>query len=412
VDTRAPTTVLVHVRGPDPGRGARFEIGPSGGSIRGSLAAGAKGVRELWGFVDLPAGTRADTTVALRSADGGTTDLASIRVEPGPQPDPITHPVARVAICLPTYRPDLELLGAQLESVRRQTLTDWRCTVVDDGSPATTVDAVRELCGRDERVAFVAHPDRAGFYRNVERGLNALAPSRFVALCDQDDVWAPHKLERLVSELDSTGAVLAHGDARIVDRDGREWSPTFWNPRPHRPASLARLLVTGSVMGASSVFRRTLLDLALPFPPDVPTTFHDHWLSCTAASIGLVAYVDEPLQDYVQHAGNAFGHAAAVVSSGGLDRRKLRAFRAGGWRGAYFGEWLRIELFARVLAARLPRGQVPRALSHLAAADVRPAGALWLTGRTLRREPSMLGRDLVLLGGLAGRRLARLGLVR
>ena len=41
-----------------------------------------------------------------------------------------------------------------------------------------------------------------------------------------------------------------------------------------------------TVTGAASLFRRELLDVALPFP-DVPgKPFHDHWLACVALAIG------------------------------------------------------------------------------------------------------------------------------
>ena len=53
--------------------------------------------------------------------------------------------------------------------------------------------------------------------------------------------------------------------------------------------------------GAASLLRRELLDHALPFPPAQFAHFHDHWIALVALSLGEIAFVDEPLYDYVQH---------------------------------------------------------------------------------------------------------------
>ena len=39
--------------------------------------------------------------------------------------------------------------------------------------------------------------------------------------------------------------------------------------------------------------------------------FHDHWLAVVALALGEIAYVDEPLYDYVQHGGTVIGHSQA-----------------------------------------------------------------------------------------------------
>src|SRR6185436_7327817 len=55
--------------------------------------------------------------------------------------------------------------------------------------------------------------------------------------------------------------------------------------------------------------RRDVLDVALPFPPEVDGSHHDHWLALCALALGDLAYIDRPLVDYVQHGANVVGHA-------------------------------------------------------------------------------------------------------
>ena len=132
-------------------------------------------------------------------------------------------------------------------------------------APSSLSDWRRRSRG-DERFALV-RGERLGFYRNFERAL-AMAPDcDYVALCDQDDRWRSDKLERLLAGIG--GAELVYSDARIVRPDGTVVEPSYWSVRS-QPHNLASLLLANSITGAATLFRRELLDDALPFPP--PTT--------------------------------------------------------------------------------------------------------------------------------------------
>ena len=111
---------------------------------------------------------------------------------------------------------------------------------------------------------------RVGYYRNFERCLELVPPGvRFVALSDQDDVWHADKLETLASAFDSERVQLAYADMAIVSSDGEPLAPSYWTDRANNHTDLASLLLINTVTGAASLFRRELLDVALPFP-DVP----------------------------------------------------------------------------------------------------------------------------------------------
>ena len=131
----------------------------------------------------------------------------------------------------------------------------------------------------------------------------------FVAPCDQDDVWHPEKLAVLTGALETTGALLAYSDLRIVRPDGTVLSETYWTDRSGAAGGLGDLLATNVVTGAASVLRREVLDVALPFPREVDGSYHDHWLALCALALGDLAYVARPLVDYVQHGANLVGHA-------------------------------------------------------------------------------------------------------
>jgi hypothetical protein len=206
------------------------------------------------------------------------------------------------AIVLPAYRPDPALLRRQLESIRDQTVAAFVCVVGADGDPAVG-PLVRGVVGNDDRFRVIDFDRNVGLYRNVERLLAVVPPSAsWVALSDQDDRWYPGKLEVLLPHLANNGLVL--GQAAVVDRDGR----TCGSPTSRRHVALDLLVFENQITGSLCVFRRSLLDIALPFPPHhAPTQMHDHWLGvCAAATNGYEA-VDVLVQDYVQHGANLVG---------------------------------------------------------------------------------------------------------
>lgn len=319
-----------------------------------------------------------------------------------------------VAICMATYEPDPRLLRIQIDSIRHQTHPSWICLISDDGSSTAAREQILRLIAGDPRFVLAPSPRRRGFYANFERALSMVpAEAELVALSDQDDRWYEAKLETLVGALDR-GSLLAYSDMRIVDERDREIAPTYWSFRDNNHTDFPSLVLANTVTGAASLFRRELLDAALPFPPRHGAAYHDHWLAQVALALGPLRYVDRPLHDYVQHGDATLGFLSANGSgrySGSLASRtrisiaRLRARRWHlGWRVPYFKLYVRTVIAATALELRLGE--------RLAAADreflrtIREPGAAarWLTARSARdllRNTGTLGRERVMLAGLA-----------
>lgn len=214
---------------------------------------------------------------------------------------PIDEPPEYGVICLATYKPDPGMFSRQLKSIQDQRLGAFRCLVGADGD----ADAIRRLVdgavGPDSRFDVVGFEDRVGFYRNFERLLQIVPQgARWVALADQDDVWHSDKLAELVTVLAEHDLVACQ--ARVVDRRG---SPVAVTHR--RGTSLIGLVAENQVTGSLSVFRRSLVETALPFPEPTAAAFHDHWLALCAQVGNGIQILPRVLQDYVQHEGQVQG---------------------------------------------------------------------------------------------------------
>ncbi len=379
----------------------------------------------FWGTVELERRPRGPFELLLRAEleDGrvATASLGTITVTqalPAPLPDPVpagSGPL--VAICMATYNPPIDLFRRQIDSIREQTHGNWICIVSDDGSSPRRFEAIeRELSG-DPRFVLSRSPRRLGFYRNFERAL-ALVPkgAEFVALSDQDDSWYPDKLAVLLEAV--RDAQLAYSDVRVIDEDGALISDTYWSKRRNNYSDLLSVLVANCVTGAASLFRRRLLERALPFPPAQFGHFHDHWLALVALSLGEITFVDRPLYDYVQHGDAVLGHDAAnrMIAFGerlGHLRKDPRE-RVRLWRFHYFVDVSRLTQLATILQMRCGTqmaGAKRRSLRRFLRAARSPTALLNLWRRGLREllgTPETLGGEWMLAYAFTWRRLLAL----
>jgi glycosyltransferase involved in cell wall biosynthesis len=333
--------------------------------------------------------------VEARLAGGGTANAApgAIAIVEPPQPPSYDHlPATRqplIAICMATFNPEPELFQTQIESIRGQTDRDWVCLISDDRSRPDRFEAISETVAGDPRFVLSRCDEHVGFYRNFERVLKMVPrEAEFVALSDHDDRWYPEKLAVLRDAIGD--AELAYSDQRLVDAQGRVRRETLWRGRRNNHSNLASLLISNTIAGAASLFRRRVIDYAVPFPDGPGWQFHDHWLALVALALGEVAYVDRPLYDYVQHPGAVLGRAASDPKpSPSRLRTKLRRWRGffDRWRAVYFHAYLGREVQAQVLLSRCGAAIAPRkrrALRRFINADRSPAAFAWLAARPAR----------------------------
>lgn len=214
-------------------------------------------------------------------------------------------------VALAAYQPDWELFGTQLRSIQNQTHTQFQCLISADGGFAEVRDFVARELGGDERFRVLGFDDRLGFYGNFERVLeHVAAEAEWVALSDQDDAWYPSKLETLVPHLQDVSLVAAQ--ARVVRLPENE---VVTASTQRKNVELDALLAQNQVTGSLCVFRRELLDLALPFPRlNTISQVHDHWLAVCAKATAGALVVDDVVQDYVQHGGNVLGEVGGRKS--------------------------------------------------------------------------------------------------
>jgi glycosyltransferase involved in cell wall biosynthesis len=230
-------------------------------------------------------------------------------------------PIAsRVSVALCTCNGS-RFIAEQVDTICRQTLPAAEIVLRDDASEDDTVTRAREVWERcraerpeaTPEMRIAVHPRRLGVAKNFATAL-ADCGGDLIALSDQDDRWHPERLERLVARMDAQpSTLLLHGDARLVDAQGQWLGKTLFEALGMSDAELRKisegrafevLLDRNLVTGAATIFRRGLLEAALPIPAH---WVHDEWLGAIAAAMGSLDVEQVPLLDYRQHGGNQIG---------------------------------------------------------------------------------------------------------
>ena len=151
----------------------------------------------------------------------------------------------RVSVIIPTYN-RAHLVGYAIDSVLRQTYSNFEIFVIDDGS----TDGTESVVGRyGDRVRYIRQPNRGvGSARNA--GLER-ATGDCIAFLDSDDYWFDFKLELQVKVLQRMQDVtflftefeILKDDGRRIPHGSRTWlaADVSWNELYPRRTSAREL---------------------------------------------------------------------------------------------------------------------------------------------------------------------------
>ena len=235
----------------------------------------------------------------------------------------------KISVCLASYNGE-RFIADQIASILEQLPPDGELIVSDDASTDGTVAVVRSF--DDPRIRLFAHKRNLNYVGNFERAI-AIANGDIVFLSDQDDEWMPDKIATVLTAFaDHPGATMVVHAMLDVDEEGAPlprqsslWKPSEAGLRTSA-AFLIRQIVKGQVFGCTTAFRRSLLDVLLPFP--ALTYAHDHWLAVAAPATGSVVLLNEPLVRYRHHGSNVSPRTSLSVNGQLKARAKLTVLAA------------------------------------------------------------------------------------
>lgn len=132
----------------------------------------------------------------------------------------------KVSVIIPCFNRE-SIITETLRSVLQQTLHDWECIVVDDGSTDQSVERVRNI--QDERIKVI-QKENGGSASARQLGLT-LAQGEYIQFLDSDDLLSPDKLERQIAFMEQNHQMVSYsGYANIMEDNAGNKRTTY----PHR----------------------------------------------------------------------------------------------------------------------------------------------------------------------------------
>lgn len=264
-------------------------------------------------------------------------------------------------ILMSTYNGEA-YLREQIDSILNQTFSAWHLLIRDDGSTDGTLAILGEYAERfPDKVRIIADGlHNLGPMRSFER-LLGLSTADYIFFADQDDVWMPEKMEKMMALIRKKEAVLpentpvvVHCDLLVVDAQLQPIADSFWRYSYLHPDLIDRhlrfLAIANTVTGCAMVMNRASRAVSLPFSPDA--FMHDASIAVSSKLAGgVIVPLHETLVRYRQHGHNTIGAVEYGFFNGGLKWKwelAERSFKAARpqvfatrlsfwfWKGCYF----------------------------------------------------------------------------
>lgn len=203
-----------------------------------------------------------------------------------------------ISVCIATYNGE-KYIAQQIQSIVPQLSPQDEIIISDDESDDSTLNVVRAL-GLSQ-IRIFRHKGERGYVSNFEHALSK-SKGDVIFLCDQDDIWLPHKVATCLEALKEADLVVS--DAKLIDAEEHVIGESFYAlRRPHK--GFAGNSLKFGYIGCCMCFKRKVLQAALPFPKNRRMCTHDNWLFMVASAFFKTRVLTEPLILYRRHHDNA-----------------------------------------------------------------------------------------------------------
>lgn len=200
----------------------------------------------------------------------------------------------KASIALATYNGS-EYIEEQLNSFLSQTILPDELVVSDDNSTDDTLEIVYE-CSRKApfSVRIYRNKERLGYVRNFNNAIEK-CNGEIIFLSDQDDIWIPNKIEKVLNEFEShKDMLLIMNDAEIILQNGEKTGLTLLNQVRALGYSQEKF-----DSGCCMALRKELIPLILPIP--FLEYKHDTWINKITTIFEVKKVINEILQYYRRH---------------------------------------------------------------------------------------------------------------
>jgi len=225
----------------------------------------------------------------------------------------------KISVAMATYNGQM-FLKQQIDSIAAQSRQVDELVVCDDGSTDNTVCMLNEFKSAVPfPVNIVVNEKNLGCAKNFEKAIS-MCGGDIIFLCDQDDVWLPHKVKMIEDMFQANpNCGMAFTDAVVVDEANRPlsklWADFGFDKKRQRRVKEGKgfgAFVRGNVVtGATAAITRSFFEEARPFPAEA---IHDYWMAMVAVLKNKLFFNGAATVNYRKHSSQQIGTPPRVFS--------------------------------------------------------------------------------------------------
>ena len=213
----------------------------------------------------------------------------------------------KISILLCSFNGE-RFIKEQINSIRKQSYSNWHLFISDDGSTDNTVEIIQSIIKNSKKMSLLKGP-KEGFAKNfafVTSKKEVIAD--YYAWSDQDDIWLEHKFERALEKLKGVdpGIPAVYCSRTIITNiEGEELR---LSKKQNKKPAFENALVESIAGGNTMIFNESARLLFNKSVRNLEITSHD-WLMyiLTTGVNGVLYYDNEPSIKYRQHDLNLIG---------------------------------------------------------------------------------------------------------
>lgn len=202
----------------------------------------------------------------------------------------------KISVIMPAYNAERYIREA-IDSILRQTWSDFELIIIDDGSTDSTAAIIAEYT--DNRIRFCPNAQNMGVAATLNRGLE-LACGAYIARMNADDISLPERFAKQAAYLDAHPDVTVCGTAIELFCEGSVTGTRFPAAGPEK---LKEDLFFSCGIAHPSVMMRRAAILELGGYDPAFNGMEDYELWCRVAEKGKITVLPEILLRYRIHSG-------------------------------------------------------------------------------------------------------------
>lgn len=208
----------------------------------------------------------------------------------------------KISVIVAVYNVE-KYIGRCIESIQKQTLTDWELILVDDCSPDNSDAVIQEYVKHDKRITVLHQNENHGPMVARRRG-DETASGDYITYCDGDDMLPEEALELLYFAAQKSNADIVSGNMVYVKTNGSKEMIKNYLKYGNNKKAVFKSLLRGDFHHnlCGKLFKASILKDFSYRPYDHFTNGEDGYVFYLAVNhIENCVQIDEPVYYYMQN---------------------------------------------------------------------------------------------------------------